>query len=297
MAIPESQLEAWSHQGSVAQSRDTYATVKRALSDSRAVYASKNFDVFLQGSYGNDTNIYAESDVDIVIRLNDIFRSNKHELPQEQRAAFDATFPSATYTFTEFKNSVNARLTDAFGRMAVAPGSKAIKIKSNGSRRSADVVACFQYRKFRKPGGQFNQDNYVPGIIFPTSSGSEVINYPQQHSENCTAKHQATNSWLKPMIRIVKNMRSKLVDDEIISSDTAPSYFIEGLLYNVPDDKFGGTYGDTFCNCLNWLRTSDHSKLKCANEQYWLLGNSNVQWTSAKCDEFLIALVKLWTTW
>lgn len=36
-----------------------------------------NFKVFLQGSYGNDTNIYAESDVDIAIRLDNCFGSRR----------------------------------------------------------------------------------------------------------------------------------------------------------------------------------------------------------------------------
>ena len=77
----------------------------------------------------------------------------------------------------------------------------------------------------------------------------------------------------------------------------APSYYIEGLLYSVPNDKFGTSYGDTFCNCLNWLVATDRSKLTCANQQYWLLGNSNVQWSAAKCDQFLNALVTLWKNW
>ena len=73
MAIPEAQLETWSHQGSVQQSCDTYATVKRSLEANDTKYADKSFDVFLQGSYGNDTNIYAESDVDVVIRTDSIY--------------------------------------------------------------------------------------------------------------------------------------------------------------------------------------------------------------------------------
>src|SRR5690606_967984 len=71
MPIPESQLETWSHQGSITQSSSTYNTIKSVLEDSATPYAGRNFKVFLQGSYGNDTNIYAESDVDIVIRLDD----------------------------------------------------------------------------------------------------------------------------------------------------------------------------------------------------------------------------------
>ena len=73
MPIPESQLETWSHQGSITQSSNTYNSIKNVLEAGTTPYASKNFKVFLQGSYGNDTNIYAESDVDIVIRLDDCF--------------------------------------------------------------------------------------------------------------------------------------------------------------------------------------------------------------------------------
>lgn len=91
MAIPESQLETWSHQGSITQSRDTYATVKRALEAPTAAYASKDFKVFLQGSYCNDSNIYAESDVDVVIRLDSIFYYDPSALSPGELAAFNAS--------------------------------------------------------------------------------------------------------------------------------------------------------------------------------------------------------------
>lgn len=89
MAIPESQLETWSKQGSVSQSSSTYAPVKKALEDSKAIYKDKSFEVFLQGSYGNDTNIYAESDVDVVIRLDSIFRGDIDSLSIEEKNAYN----------------------------------------------------------------------------------------------------------------------------------------------------------------------------------------------------------------
>jgi tRNA nucleotidyltransferase (CCA-adding enzyme) len=73
MAIPESRLEIWSHQGAITTSKDTYATVKRALEGPNSKYAKRQFEVFLQGSCANDTNIHTESDVDIVICYNDAF--------------------------------------------------------------------------------------------------------------------------------------------------------------------------------------------------------------------------------
>jgi len=296
MAIPESQLETWSHQGSITQSKDTYASVKSALLDSKAVYADKSFDVFLQGSYGNDTNIYAESDVDVVIRLDSIYRGNVSALPPEQQAAYQQDFQAATYTFDEFKRGVVLRLKTAFGETDVQPGNKAIKIKANGSRRNADVVVCFEYRRYARYVSA-SDNEYVPGIIFPTPSG-EIINYPKKHSSKLSEQHQATNNMLKPMVRILKNMRSRMVENGMLKDGGAPSYYVEGMFYNVPPNKYVSTsYGDTLCNGINWLLETDKKELVCANWQYYLLGNSNVQWNEADFDTFLAALCKLWEEW
>jgi hypothetical protein len=99
------------------------------------------------------------------------------------------------------------------------------------------------------------------------------------------------------MVRILKNMRSRMLRDGLIADGTAPSYYIEGLLYNVPNDQFGRNYSDSFCNVVNWLLKADRAKLVCANEMYFLLGASRVQWAQADCDTYLNGLVGLWQSW
>jgi hypothetical protein len=113
------------------------------------------------------------------------------------------------------------------------------------------------------------------------------------------AKHQATDDKFKPMVRVFKNARSKMVQDGLIAEGSAPSYFIEGLLYNVPDDQFVGDYQDIFLNILNWLyATPDRSKFLCANEQYYLLfDNSHSCWPTADGKNFIDAAIKLWNEW
>jgi len=300
VTIPESQLKIWSHQGSVTQSSTTYQTVRNALMDTQAIYADKSFDVFLQGSYGNGTNIYAESDVDTVIRLDSIFGFDVKDLPPEQQAAFHQAFNgTANYTFAEFKQGIVTRLSNAFGANSVVPGKKAIKIKANDSRRSADVVACYEYRRYTR-FVSLDDYKYVPdGIIFPTSSGSEIVNYPKLHSKNGTTKHQNTSNNFKPLVRIFKNIRGKLVTDGLIGEKAAPSYFIEGLLYNVPDDRFSGTYNNMVFNILQWLhQTTDKTKFVCVNEQYYLLrDDSPVCWSVADGQQFISATIQLWNNW
>ena len=116
MSIPESQLDTWSHQGSVQQSCDTYATVKRALEARDTKYADKSFDVFLQGSYGNDTNIYAESDVDVVIRTDSIYYYDTSALNPQELQIFQSSFTAATYTYSDYKSQVVQALQKSFGQ-------------------------------------------------------------------------------------------------------------------------------------------------------------------------------------
>ena len=111
MTIPLSQLETWSAQGSITQSKNTYASIKAALEDTNAPYTSRNFKVFLQGSYGNDTNIYAESDVDVVIRYDGAFFHDIKTRPLDEQTAFNLAFPnSGTYGYNDFKEHVTNAL-------------------------------------------------------------------------------------------------------------------------------------------------------------------------------------------
>lgn len=295
MGIPESQLETWSHQGSVTQSSATYATIKRALEAKDAGYAGRTFEVFLQGSYGNHTNIYSESDVDVVIRITSSFWHDLSKLPPEQQQAFHASHPDGDYQYAAFKSEVEAALRRSFGN-SVEPGTKAIKVSADGARRNADVVVAFLFKRFSR-FNRIGDEDCVKGMRFITSGGDPVINYPKHHSENLTAKHQATGAVFKPLVRILKNMRSHMVESGMIGDGVAPSYFLEGLLYNVPNEKFAGSYTDTFTASINWILKADRTNFVCANEQYYLLRETSVTWPPANCDQFLDALVKLWSDW
>lgn len=296
MAIPESQLETWSHQGSVTQSSQTYDMIQNVLNDTTSPYYSKDFLIFLQGSYGNDTNVYRDSDVDVVICLNQTYYSDTNLLQPYAKANYDYAFSRATYTYADFKADVLAWLQKKFGA-DVRPGKKAIFIKGNGNRRDADVLVCAQHRRYRAASSGVDTQ-YDEGIVFWTSAGTEIVNFPKQHSENCTNKHQNTNQRFKRIVRVYKNMRNRMIDDKYLADGVAPSYFIEGMLWNVPADKFTQSYEDSFVNTFNWVLNADRAKLACANDLYWLVrDNSNVCWSTASFDAYLAAATKYWKDW
>lgn len=258
-----------------------------------APYASKAYEVFLQGSYGNDTNIYADSDVDVVIATDAVYYSDTSALSPTEKAAFDTGWSAATYLYPDFKRDVLAQLVKGFGQDVTA-GNKAIAIAGRGSRRDTDVVAAAQHRRYLSYGGPYNQ-SFVDGICFWTANGTEIINYPKQHRANCTAKHQATAGWFKPCVRILKNMRNAMVEADYLAAGLAPSYFLEGMLYNVPDDLFGGDFAATITRAINWVYGCERAKLVCANEQYMLCHpTSPVTWRAEHLQVYLDAVGKFW---
>jgi hypothetical protein len=298
MAIPEKQLETWTGLGSVQQSSATYLSIKGVLDHTGAPYASRNIDSFLQGSYCNDTNVYGDSDVDIVLRTRALFHYNVDKLPEPQKAAFHRDYPSGPeYDLRSFKEDAITWLGEKYGSDLDTSGKKALRLKSNGNRRSADVLLVCPHRHYISyVAGE--EPRFIEGVRFITSSNTSIVNYPKQHSDNLTAKHKATNQWFKPTVRIYKNMRNRMVQDGLIKAGTAPSYFVEGMLYNVPAQNFGSSFQKTVEACWGWINTTDQGALMCANGIHPLSREHvTTSWPVQGFIDFINATRTLWTQW
>src|SRR5215510_11624335 len=107
--IAESQLDIWASQGPTAQFTDTYNRIRSNLLDGGAPYPLANSEVFLQGSYKNDTNVYGDSDVDIVLCHTRAFYKDVSRLSTEDWLAYVAATGSAvTYGYADFKHDATA---------------------------------------------------------------------------------------------------------------------------------------------------------------------------------------------
>jgi hypothetical protein len=283
MAIPESQLETWSHQGAVATAKTTADSVKNALNSYNSWPDGINFEVYLQGSYKNDTNIRGDSDVDVVAQLNSTFSSN---LSEDQKRTLGLS--PASYIWSGFRADVLKVLKDYYGQSLITEGNKSLKVKASNGRLPADVVVCEKYRKYKTVS---NYD-FIEGMCFwSTNDNRQIINYPKRHCDNGVSKHQNSNQWYKPVVRLFKNSRG------YISGDSTPSYFLECMLYNVPDSNFGTNYQDTFCNIVNWLNKADLDSFICQNGQLKLFGITPEQWDTTQAQEFINNLISLWNNW
>ena len=292
--LAESQLDIWASQGPSVQFTDTYKGVRDSLLDKGAPYPLADTEVFLQGSYKNDTNVYGDSDVDIVLCHTGAYYSDLSRLSAEDRRAYEtAAGGTATYGYPDFKRAATAHVTRLYNN--VSARKKALYIPGgNSGRRNADVLVASQFRRYYEFKSWQNQ-RYEEGVSFFPAGGSMIENFPKQHFNNCATKHHNTKSYFKPMVRIFKSMRNTIMKKGLLGDRVAPSYFIEGMLYNVPDDQFGDSYQQTWINCFNHIVTADREKLVCANYMHWLVRDgSPTSWSVANFNTFMSTLKNYW---
>jgi hypothetical protein len=283
MPISESQLQTWANQGAVTTAKQTHESVRYAL-DSSTWPQGVSYDIYLQGSYKNDTNIRGDSDVDIVVELTSAFWSN---LTENEKESLGLT--PASYQWEEFRRDVLARLISYYGSAQVSEGNRALKLAPSAGRLPADIVVCGRYRWY---------SNLVPTadgiILWARDSGRELVTYPKIHSEKCSHKNSQTNTCFKPAVRMFKNARTYLVDRGVIDDKLAPSYFLECFIYNAPDGSFRSNFQSCYCDVLNWLREADYNSIRFPSYTASLFGNDDYQWSVEKAKKLLNLLVQLW---
>jgi hypothetical protein len=299
MTIPLSQLRTWSNRSQTDTAINARTRIRKQLHKDDTPLSRIDFHDFLQGSYANYTNIVGDHDVDIVVRLNITFNYDVDHLPEPAKTACLQSITPATFTLEDFRPLVLDRLRYALGSANVVEGNKAVKIPGKaGEYMDADVVICQKYRLYYPSyGGSWS---YHEGIALRDRRDDRLIaNFPDQHLENGQKKNQATDEAFKPIVRIYKNIRNYLVDHGRLERNIAPSYFIQGLLYNVHNDQFTGDLTMDMLNTLVWFteNTDKFQSFVCQNGIQLLFGETDEQWKPQNATKFLHEIMQLWRDW
>jgi hypothetical protein len=302
LTIPDNQLIAWTAQGATTSAAQTHLAIRTALNSFTGWPKGIGIDVYLQGSYRNDTQIRVESDVDVVAELTSTVHVNtlRMSVPDQQAFSKNVSRTAAPYQWDAFRQDVARALVAYFGAEAIEYGSKAIRVKASGGRRKADVVVAATYDDYLAYSGP-QSFRLIKGIwLKNASTGAELKSFPKIHYDNGVAKNDMFRARgdFKATVRLFKNLRSVMIDAKLLGPNEAPSYFIECLLYNVPDECYHGNYGQMVPNILNWLRkTTDKSLFVFQNEQFYLLRELPGHWAAASCERFIQGAIKVWNDW
>lgn len=243
-----------------------------------------------RGSYHARTNVRQNSDVDVCVRYNATFFE---EYPLgTSRENFGNV--AGTMLFADFKNMVQKALEDYFGSAGVTRGNKAFDVHENTYRIDTDVVPTFEYRWYTGRRDAVGNYEYLSGVAFDPDRGARIINWPEQTYNNGVTRNTATARKYKRVIRVLKRLRDKMVDDGVTIAKETPSFLIECLVWNADIDAFNrDTYTSIIRHVLAdlWNRTRKDeasSEWGEVNELKYLFRPSQ-PWTREQANEFLQA--------
>ena len=282
----ESTFQSWGQAPGVteqAKCENAERAIRKGIGASSTL-SGRNIKVFAQGSYRNRTNAPGDSDVDVCILCTDTMYFN---LPEGMTAGqFGLTTP-ADYRYDTFKKDVEGALVNYFGSASVRRGSKAFDIHENTYRVDSDAIACFEYRRYEKDG------TYIQGTAFiPDGISTFIINWPEQNYNNGVAKNDQTGRRFKAVVRILKQLRMDMAEAGLAVASKIPSYLLECLVWNVPNEGFGhDTLTEDVRYCIAWLWNNTRTDEQCKewgeiNELKYLF-HPVQPWTRDQVNEFL----------
>ncbi len=257
--------------------------VKEAINDD-PVLNQMSIKVFGQGSYANDTNVRLNSDIDINVRLNDIFY---YDLPDGKSSSDYGLDTPSNYEFSTYKQAVETALVRKFGRDCVKREDKCIFVEGNSYRVDTDVVPTFTYRSYSEYGG------YAEGVRFLSDSYKRIDNFPLQHIENGIRKNSETLKRFKRLTRIYRRIRYKMIDDGVAVSDNITSFLLECLVWNVPNPILNNNYTwtDRLKQSIIYLYENTNEQEKCkgwgeVSEKLYLF-HSGRKWNHSDVNSYL----------
>lgn len=244
MNFTEQQLINWSRPVSTTEDQRCQNAINQVTAALKSKFGNK-VSIFLQGSYRNNTNVRQNSDVDIVMRYDKAYYSDLQRLSEKDKMTYNTQKISAGYDFDELKADTEAALKNVFNS-DVERKNKCIQVNGNSNRITADVIPCFVLKRF-----ETLEIIEAEGIKFYSDDNKPIVSFPNQHYFNGTAKTNQTYRLYKRMVRIFKVINYRLIDENKISNSLVSSFFIECLVYNVPNDYFiSGNYTQTLRNVI-----------------------------------------------
>ena len=169
MRFSESQLMLWSEPASTTEEEYINNAISMMKDEIKRDEECRNLEIeiFVQGSYANNTNIKQSSDVDVCVMNKEPFFA----IYPDGLEYKDYGFTSGAMTYDDFKQMVVKALKSKFGENNVIIGNKSVKIKSNTYHVKADAVIAYMLRDYACINSR-NCLNYTEGIKYYATDGS-----------------------------------------------------------------------------------------------------------------------------
>jgi hypothetical protein len=245
-----------------------------------------NVRVFVKGSYANNTNVRRDSDVDVAVEWNSwSYISKSDEAGRYSWQQLGVSLGDSGPQPLEYRHWVEEALVSVFGTGSVdTTGNKAITVVGSSTTLDADVVPCFQHKRYSRVGRAPD----VGTRLYPKNGGT-IENWPEQQRANGNAKNSNTSRRYKQLVRAVKRLENDMLETGLLQSQVH-GYFLECLLYNLPDREFTYesykvTAKELLANLWATIDKGAHGDWVEVNRMKWLWRGGQT-WTADEASDF-----------
>lgn len=243
------------------------STIDRAISlhtNIRDLLGDTEYATLLQGSYKNDTCLRDMNDVDIVV-----VRRDTRSLQFSSASGYHPVDWNRLFSQIEQKLQNDHRYRGKWNR-----GDKCIKLSTGVN---IDIV----------PAVVISGPTEDPIAVYSFRERRERKNSPRTHYNNGAAKSRQTNGNFKQAVRLFKRWAKAHFGDRKV----APSYYIECLLYSLPNHLFTGDLALDFVNLGKEILGHYHRVTSFSQNQLARIageGNllSEAEWNGSSFGEF-----------
>ena len=289
----DSLLAAWEPLADLAPGARTFEVVRTALLASPELGA-RNVRVYLHGSRAGDTVTRVDEPVDVVIESGTSYLAGfTPHVSDLARQSIEGTLAAGSWDYWQFYREVEAALVAAFPG-SVRRGEHSLQLARDPEVSSpprvvpvqvpAEVIVALPYRHYSGLGG------WTAGITYFTTGFDQVVQYPRLHRDNGALKDRETEGRYKATVRMAKQMRDYLQDVLALEPGRVPSYFLEGLLWNVPARRYmTDAPGPRMHEVVRYL---EGAYLPAFEQQHMieaLFGPAPSQWTTSDARLFIDA--------
>ena len=261
----------------------------------------KNVDIYIHGSYANKTNIFFPSNLEVCVELKKtkayvpskiaVIDPEPKKLPEDfvpQYRMYNNYFVKQALDFPPevFRKLLFQALSEITGQKCTQ-NEKCIVVPAFGKlRHVVEITPCFSFDYHE--GGTAEADNgavFKGVLLYDAGVHADIVTFPKLHAQNGHAKDLSSKGNFKKTVRLFKTLNAIYAREH--ETEPTRGYFVECLLFNVPDRLFVGTDNDVFLKVINYLSNCDMDNFACQNLVWHLFGTAGEFWMPSKARRFI----------
>ncbi len=270
--------------------------LKRAVVNASYVapyFNPEDVTIYLQGSYASKTNIKFQSKIEVIVELNKTHEYDYETMQQSDMKFRDDFFINFEHYFDvrRFKQVLVDELKKLLNTKVIINPTTILVPSSSKLQHAVDIFPCFKYRFYNENGGSIRCK-----LVYDEKLDEHFLMFTNLHAVNGNLKDSMTQGNFKRIVRLMKNIVA-ISAREDKNIHPIRGYYIECLLYNVPNEMYYSSdnkLSSVFLKIINWLNFANLNEFVCQNQIWSLWGNADGFWNQYDARQFINDIIEFY---